>query len=330
MKFPFDFSLSLVFRLVFPGVVLTAALWPVIVTLLKMAGIDHNPQLSLPIAAVIFGWLVVLADQPIYMLYEGRRWWPSKALEFFTAREAARLKFATEKAKELRVKNPDDGAYLEYEIDKLDFPINEKGEYFALFPTRLGNIITAFETYSDTAWGIDSIFYWPRLWVVLDKDTRALLDETQAIADGALYVSFALTLSAMTFILYGVGGFLAFIPKLHRFDLPHLPAPWWTLLVALILWFLSRIIYWLALSQQRTYGDLFKSLFDQYREKLGFAADAAQVAFSKGNTQQGVLDSKYGVAARYLRWHRILPANYTKSVTPEEWAASKVKPSGAP
>ena len=49
MKFPFDFSLSLVFRLVFSGMVLAVALWPVIATLMKMGGIDHDPKLVIPI-----------------------------------------------------------------------------------------------------------------------------------------------------------------------------------------------------------------------------------------------------------------------------------------
>jgi hypothetical protein len=136
--------------------------------------------------------------------------------------------------------------------------------------------------------------------------------------------------STATFLAYALGGFLALVPQLHRFDLPNLPAPWWTLLIAVVLALASRGVYWLTLSQQRSYGDLFKSLFDQYRDKLGFAGDAAEIARSKGASQQAVLDSKYEVATRYLRWHRIRRPGQDVSMTPEAWAAKNAPPAGKP
>jgi hypothetical protein len=324
MKFPFDFSLTLVFRLVFPGTVLAVAFWPIITTVLKMAGFIADLKLGIPIAAVVFGWLVVLGDQPLYMLYEGRLWWPKWLEKRGLASQTARLQAAIKRGDELFAAK--DGSWIEYDLKKLDFPIKkETGEYFVKYPTRLGNIIEAFETYSNIAWGIDAIFYWPRLWLVLDKDTRGMLDELQAIADSAFYVSFALLVSVVLFLGYSIGGFLAFIPHWRRFDLPDLPAPWWTLLIAVCLALASYAVYWLALSQQRSYGELFKSLFDQFRDKLGFVDDAAAIAVTHGTPRQAVLDCKYTVAAMYLRWHRIRPAPGASTVTPEAWAKTKAQ-----
>jgi len=84
------------------------------------------------------------------------------------------------------------------------------------------------------------------------------------------------------------------------------------------------------LSQQRTYGDLFKSLFDQFRDRLAFASEAAERAVSRGSARQDVLDSKFAVAALYLRWHRIRPVREHTKMTPEAWAKKKASTSTKP
>ena len=43
----------------------------------------------------------------------------------------------------------------------------QAGEPAAEWPTRLGNAIAAFEQYSDNRYGLDAIFYWPRIWINL-------------------------------------------------------------------------------------------------------------------------------------------------------------------
>src|SRR5689334_14527323 len=91
MKFPFDLSLAFVFRMIFPGVLLAAAFVPLIHTIVQAAGYDVPLDIAFPVEAIVWGWLVVLADQPIYMLYEGRRYWPAPLREFFQAREQRRL-----------------------------------------------------------------------------------------------------------------------------------------------------------------------------------------------------------------------------------------------
>jgi flagellar biosynthesis regulator FlaF len=62
---------------------------------------------------------------------------------------------------------------------------------------RLGNLITAFESYSNTRYGIDGVFYWNRIWLKLEKDVRDDIDNHQAMADSTVYASFILFINAL-------------------------------------------------------------------------------------------------------------------------------------
>ena len=72
----------------------------------------------------------------------------------------------------------------------------------ALWPTRLGNLIAAYEQYPRLKYGLDAVFYWPRLWVTISKDLREEIDNQQAQADGLLYVAAALITSVAILLLY--------------------------------------------------------------------------------------------------------------------------------
>jgi hypothetical protein len=322
MKFPFDFSISLVFRLVFPGMVLAIALMPLCKGWLLWLGHPVDVKILAPILAVMFGWLIVLADAPIYLLFEGRTGWFIPCVKrWFVSWEARRVANAVAKGNELAADNNEDG--LEYDIETLDFPIGKDGEPYSAFPTRLGNLMTSFETYSKVAYGIDSIFYWYRLWVVLDKDLKAALDEIQAVADGALYVSFSLYCGSLIFALYAVGGWIIPLLPFKLFNLPYLSAPAWTAGLAVLLFSSGYCIYRLAVVQQRGVGEMYRSLFDQYRDKLGFASDAAAIAVTVGANRSEAISAKFKVASRFLRWHRIRPAGETDNYTPEAWASAR-------
>jgi hypothetical protein len=62
VKFPFDFSIKLIFRLIFPGMVLAAAMVPASDALLNGVGIPLNVAYSYPFEVVAWGWLVVVCD----------------------------------------------------------------------------------------------------------------------------------------------------------------------------------------------------------------------------------------------------------------------------
>src|ERR1700674_5058178 len=77
MKFPFDFGIKLIFRLVFPGAILAAALVPAVHAILHASGIWIKFEYLFPIEVITWGWAIVVSDMRIYMLFEGRRYWPT-------------------------------------------------------------------------------------------------------------------------------------------------------------------------------------------------------------------------------------------------------------
>jgi len=322
MKFPFDFNITLIFRLVFPGVVLALAAMPFFLGFFAWVGLKKiEPSILFPVLAVIFGWLIVLCDQPIYMLMEGRRYSPSWLRDWLRERQVRRLENIVSHHREL--KNQGEGARAaEVNLGKLDYPVNSAGDFHAPMPTRMGNLLYAYETYPKTAYGLDSIFYWYRLWLVLDKDLKADLGETQAIADSPVYVCFASYASCAIVFLYALGGFAARTLHPALFNLPYLPSPEWTLALGLFPLCLGYVLYRVSLFAQRSYGELYKSLFDQFRDKLAFVDDAVAIAVTRGAGMQEAADDRYTVASRYLRWHKIRPPG-GQNITPEEWARQR-------
>ena len=254
MKFPFDFNITLIFRLVFPGVVLATAALPFFLGFFDWVGLLGGTKITvsllLPVLAVIFGWLIVLCDSPIYMFLEGRGYSPAFIRELMQKRQVRRLQDIQERYLQLSQEGKKRRA-AEVNLKKLDFPINDDGEFYAGMPTRLGNLLYAYETYSKTAYGLDSIFYWSRLWVVLDKDLRGAIDETQAIADSAVYVCFACYASGLIVMLYAMGGFA--VQHFHQsfFNLPYLPSPRLTLLLSILPLVVGYGCYRVAIWAQR-------------------------------------------------------------------------------
>jgi len=328
MKFPFDFSLSLIFRLVFPGAVLGTAALPFFMGLCTTLHFtDVTVQLLLPALTVVFGWIIVLSDQPIYMLLEGRRYSPVWLRDWMKGRQRRRLaKIQEDFAALTKAGEPSRAA--EVNSRKLDYPINDKGEFFAAMPTRLGNLLYSYETYTKTAYGLDSVFYWYRLWLVLDKDLRSEIDETQAIADSAVYVCFACYVSAAILFVYALGGAVGKFLHLVLFNLPYLPSPILTSALGLVLLALGYLLYRVSLFAQRGYGELFKSMFDQFRGKLAFVDGVNDIAVRLGANAEEVARDPSTVTSRYLRWHKIRPPG-GKNVTPEDWAVNHPPPSAA-
>ena len=187
MKFPFDFSLKFIFRLIMPGFIVALSMLPLFQTILDNLSVDIKIETAFGFLVVFLGWFFVVSDMHIYMFYEGRRYWPAAVRGFFVSRQKSRLeKLLQEKAK--AQKDYDDNklekdhqAYLELSEKLREYNINEEsGAYEAVYPSRLGNLIYAFEAYPKRSYGMDSIFYWYKLWLLLDKDTREEVDNNQA------------------------------------------------------------------------------------------------------------------------------------------------------
>ncbi|MGX1130555.1 hypothetical protein RKD49_002745 [Streptomyces glaucescens] len=124
-----------------------------------------------------------------------------------------------------------------------------------LMPTRLGNAVRAAESYAcdDRRYGIDAVFFWPRLYPLLPDSLRSALGAARASLEQFLVLA---TLSA------------AFVPVTAALAVaPGLPLPVWlpTLLAGPVL---SVLAYRAAVSAALGYGELVRSAFDTHRRAL--------------------------------------------------------------
>src|SRR6185295_4167103 len=265
MKLPFDLGVKFIFRLVAPGFVLALGLYPLLAGLRDASGVTAPVEYIFIVSILIAGWLMILLDQPIYMLFEGRRFWPNWIWRFFHWIEQQRLaELILSEDKLYRLAESTEGPKkrlftkrrLEAWVQIRAFPLDEEqGQYYAPYPTRLGNLLTAYETYPDRRYGLDGVFYWSRIWLRLDKDLREELDTKQAVADSGIYLSFALYLNAVIWGVYS----LWFINQTRVFD--HLPKIIDPQILALAFFLLAYTVYRLSLYGQTQYGEAFKSVF---------------------------------------------------------------------
>jgi len=123
---------------------------------------------------------------------------------------------------------------------------------------------------------MDSVFYWYRLWLCIDKDIREEVDRTWASTDALLHLAFGM---AGLGLIYLASGTVAA-------TLTWLGSPWLLLGadqaryaiggVALIA--LSYLPYRISVPGHLVNGELYKSLFDLHRSTLKTALTAASDA----------------------------------------------------
>jgi hypothetical protein len=329
MKLPFEFNIKLIFRLIFPGAILAAAIFPASVAILRFLGIEVAAEYLYPLEVIACGWLVVISDMRVYMLFEGRRYWPSWIKRYFLGRQERRLK----RLRDL-VEKPgaDRRRYLEAGVEYGLYPIDEGGDAYVAHPTSVGNIIEAFETYPKVKYGLDAVFYWFRLWVVIDKDLREEVDMAQAVPDSSIYVSFVLYLSGL--IMFAYAGFDLASTRFGwaaAAQLPFVPKPLSASILGAFCFLVGFSVYRLSLPAHVQFGELFKSIFDQYHSQLAFDDVVEEVGNIKRDTSLGfkARREKNQIVWRYLRWHLIRDEALGKNFTVKEWRDKQSTGSGA-
>jgi hypothetical protein len=319
MKLPFAFGIKLIFRLVLPGAILAAALAPAVHGLLHAFGIWIKIQYLFPFEIIAWGWIIVVCDMRIYMLFEGRRYWPRRLRQLLVQhrqQQLSKLKDIVD-APPMADRRRYDEACVEYGL----YPIDEGGNAYVEHPTRLGNIIEAFETYPKVKYGLDAVFYWYRLWVALDKDLREEIDTAQALVDSAVYIAFALHASAIVIFIYAGIGFATYV------QLPYVPSPSALLALGAGCFLIAYLVYWLSLFAHVQFGELFKSVFDEYRSKLVFDDVLKEVGRIIGDPALSYKTQreKNQIVWRYLRWH-LIRDEAGKNMTVAEWEERQKTP----
>lgn len=328
MKLPFDLGVKLFFRLLLPGFILTLALLPLLLAGLDAVGLKQHHETGFVLAVIVAGWLVVAADMPIYMLLEGRRGWPGPLWRWMKRSEQRRLDGLNAAIAAYYAAHPPSDEvrrrYGEASVDLRSFPLGADGLEHVKWPTRLGNTLAAFETYGKTRYGLEAIFYWPRIWVNLDKDLREEIDGQQAMADSTVYSTFALGSGALLWIVYALlplaNAAVTWLLSAVGVD-QRLPAgvfrylPDWPVCVAFAAGFLvaATCVYRLAVFTNEQFGVLFTAIIDSHAAKVaseyvdvkGIVRKVSDAAWIYADE-----DEELEVARRYLQYYTVkLPDN---------------------
>ena len=313
-----------------PGLIVALALLPLTEATLYVLNVDNYKEAVFVALALISGWIVLLLDMPIYMLFEGRRFWPSKLRSAFIQNENKRLSHLLEIDQRYRKKESnvsiDDLKEAWFDIRR--FPLDEKGYPVVRFPTRLGNLIASYEEYPETRHGMDSIFFWPRIWIMLDKDLREEIDSSQARADSALYTSFTLYFLGLMYLIYTAFKLIR-ITGISGVDNVSIL----TLMCITLLGFGGGyLLYRLALHPQAFYGEQFKAIFDKFHSKLDFSEELRLVGaiIGKDDLVSAPPDEQVKVIWRYLQYYRVKPPGAPLSIPVPEYLQQKSKKVNTP
>jgi hypothetical protein len=237
---------------------------------------DNSAKVALIATFVILVTTVVLyhLSNPLIRLYEGYPWKDSLIGRRKTDKKkkqfelACNLKRRTEiLAREDRVRGLGiDSGWLWQVPDLAGELIDQHypNRVDLVLPTRLGNVIRAFETYTERRYGASTIALWPRLQGVMEPSYTTALDNTKVAFDFMLNCSFLSFVSM--FLLLGSGLYWKH-PKLHGLFQP------WEIGV-IVLAILSYLLYLGAINRAAEWGIGVKAAFDLYRlpllTKLGY------------------------------------------------------------
>ena len=231
--------------------------------------------LTFSFTTIVLTGLLYNINIPLISLYEGYPWkelWIGQ----FRARKYKRLfaiatarwngtpyiEFELRKANDPRLAATEKMKALAGSTLFADFPARED----LVLPTKLGNVIRSFESYSLRQYGMDAVTFWPRLVSVIPKDYATAIDEAKSSFD------FMLNCSALSSLL----AFIVFVTGLVYPSHFNVPGGWLFWLSKLVVMCLAaHYFYRLSIGRARTWGNTVRTSFDLYRrdllKQLGYA-----------------------------------------------------------
>ncbi len=260
----FGVKLPILMHMILPGLLATAVFYRLVARVLSPLpwGAENYWQrvVAFALMELTAGALISTGGSQISKVYEGRAFWPEWLRARGLDRQQARVSRLRRKADEATDEAGYDDAWFELRA----YPIDEKtGERVATRPTLLGNIMAQADQYSWTRYGMDAVFYWSRIWMLVDKDQKEDIDNQWSVADGFL------TLSAIS--MAGAAVWTAQI-ALSWFSVGTALLPWsnrWLDLAGVAAWLLLGLFWYrLSLPFHRANGELAKAVFDLYRDKV--------------------------------------------------------------
>jgi hypothetical protein len=259
------------FRVVVPGAVVSGALTPMALKLLDGFRLSAEQQTLFVAGLLVFvGLLLSALDLPIYGFLEGRWWWPSRLKSWRVAYWRKKVQKLHARAKDLA-----DPERAEHWYILRQYPRDSEGNPTATAPTTLGNILASYEGYPDARYGMDSVFYWPRIWLQLSKDTRTEIDESWALVDTMIYLVGGLILAGLAYLAAAgwsvLSSWFSWLPPLYNLeDLPRVVVAGLALIAS------AWIPYVISLPLHVRNGETFKAVFDLFRDKVAGLAPGTE------------------------------------------------------
>jgi hypothetical protein len=203
--------------------------------------------LSVLLLVTLFAYLLQAFTRPLVRLYEG--YWPHWLRRWFQKMVEKRWQRWRKKRAEAAKSDPSRYAALQ---DRLHHEYPPQAE--RLLPTRLGNALRAAEDYPITTYGMDAVFWWPRLIPLLPEAVQKGIED-------ALTPLLALLNLATLIGLVAVGGAI----HLWQNQMGGWQGPIAVLIVGLLL---ARLSCLGAVAQARGYGQHIRAAVDLYRFDL--------------------------------------------------------------
>lgn len=296
-KIPAQFTRALILSAFFP-VLLFFTAFTLVVLPMTNRGADfvsavrdpavwsQSPFVVLIVTIIILVLSIVLNSMnvPIIRFYEGYPWRKSFIAAPFLARQLRIFDRATQTRHRINAlgslirNDPQDltkyrriAGEAQGEIVRLlnaGYPDKRQ----SVLPTRLGNVIRAFETYTTRFYGVPIIVLWPRLNAVIDSTMSQSIDSAKTSFDFMLHSAF---LSGILAVSTAIGGLYWATPT--PMDLWQ---PWlgWTLFFA----FTSFLFYKASIPRAIEWGSQVKVAFDLNRsallKKLGYDLEPSSLA----------------------------------------------------
>jgi hypothetical protein len=238
--------------------------------------------LALTLGVLVLSVLLYNLNTPIVRLFEGYPWQHAWIAEPFLRRRRRHLVRVSTVRTRIRTLRrilklsglPVDLSGAASEQAKLAHVMNVRypDSDDLVLPTRLGNVIRSFETYTSRQYGMPAIALWPRLLAVVDGNLALSLDNVKTSFDFMIHSAF---LSATLAILTAASGLFW---KTRTWE--SLWDAWlaWTIVFGLI----SYLFYLVSIARAIEWGTQVKSAFDLHRlpllAKLGYELKPADLA----------------------------------------------------
>jgi hypothetical protein len=213
------------------------------------------------VVTAVFAYLLQPFTRPLIRFYEG--YWPSIFRKLFTWLPLVGERSIWRRKAKQQDTASDYGDLQTYNHLQAQLFYGYPQKEGRLMPTKLGNSLRSAEDYSKDAYGMDSVFWWPRLWPLLPDNVRNEVDDSLVPIVALLNFSSLIIVVAIIGSVYLWKEDLNWQIPLEQVWMVHV---WPVLLIGGLL--LAWISYRAAVSQAQAYGEKIRAAIDLYRFDL--------------------------------------------------------------